>query len=65
MRLIQGSLVLPLLGSNSEIRYVAKPIDDPQQRRPDISRAWEMLKWKPKVRAAFCGVLGEGRNTAC
>ena len=26
------------------------PEDDPKQRRPDISRAWELLAWEPKVR---------------
>ena len=25
------------------------PVDDPRQRRPDISRAWHELEWMPKV----------------
>uniref|UniRef100_A0A5S6QQA8 UDP-glucuronic acid decarboxylase 1 n=1 Tax=Trichuris muris TaxID=70415 RepID=A0A5S6QQA8_TRIMR len=36
-------------GCNCEIVFHASAIDDPRQRRPDISRAWSLLKWKPKV----------------
>jgi dTDP-glucose 4,6-dehydratase len=32
-----------------EIRYVDRPVDDPTQRRPDITRARELLGWEPKV----------------
>jgi nucleoside-diphosphate-sugar epimerase/intein/homing endonuclease len=36
-------------GSSSEIVFEALPIDDPLVRRPDISRARELLGWAPKV----------------
>jgi len=38
-----------LTGSGSEIVYEALPEDDPRQRKPDISRARELLGWKPEV----------------
>ncbi len=41
--------VLELTGSSSEIVYEALPEDDPKQRRPDISRARELLGWEPTV----------------
>ena len=37
------------IGSRSEIAFQPLPKDDPKQRRPDISRAWELLGWKPQV----------------
>ena len=37
------------IGSGSEITFLSLPKDDPKQRRPDISRAWELLEWKPQV----------------
>jgi dTDP-glucose 4,6-dehydratase len=42
-------LILKLTGSKSQITYEPLPVDDPQQRRPDISRAKEILGWEPKV----------------
>jgi dTDP-glucose 4,6-dehydratase len=36
-------------GSSSEIVFEALPADDPQVRRPDISRARELLGWEPEV----------------
>ena len=44
-----AELVLRLSGSKSEIVYEALPEDDPQQRRPDISRAKEVLGWEPEI----------------
>jgi dTDP-glucose 4,6-dehydratase len=38
-----------LTGSDSEIIYEALPEDDPKQRKPDISRASELLEWAPTV----------------
>ncbi len=35
--------------SRSEIVYEALPIDDPQVRQPDITRAKEILGWEPQV----------------
>ena len=41
--------ILKLTNSKSEIIYKTLPNDDPQQRRPDISKAKEKLNWEPKV----------------
>jgi dTDP-glucose 4,6-dehydratase len=41
--------VKELTGSGSEIIYEALPIDDPKQRKPDITLARELLSWSPKV----------------
>jgi dTDP-glucose 4,6-dehydratase len=41
--------VVDVTGSDSKIVFEALPVDDPQQRRPDIGRAQEILGWAPKV----------------
>ena len=41
--------VLSLTGSTSRLEYGPKPIDDPLQRRPDISLAKDRLGWQPAV----------------
>ena len=41
--------VLKLTNSNVKIVYKALPVDDPKQRRPDITRAKALLDWEPKV----------------
>lgn len=41
--------ILRLTGSHSPIVYKSLPSDDPKQRRPDISRAKELLGWQPKT----------------
>ncbi len=41
--------VIEVTGSKSEIVYESLPKDDPQQRRPDITRAQEWLDWTPVV----------------
>ncbi len=41
--------VLELLDSNSRIEYRDLPVDDPKIRRPDITRARELLGWEPTV----------------
>jgi dTDP-glucose 4,6-dehydratase len=41
--------VIDVTGSSSEIVHEALPVDDPQVRRPDISRAKELLGWEPEV----------------
>jgi len=38
-----------LTGTSGEIVFEALPIDDPQQRRPDITRARQVLGWQPEV----------------
>jgi len=41
--------VIEATGSRSEIVYEALPTDDPQVRRPDITRARDLLGWEPEV----------------
>ncbi len=41
--------VLRLTGSSSKLSFQALPQDDPKQRRPDISRAREILGWTPTI----------------
>ena len=36
-------------GSSSEIVFEALPVDDPQVRQPDITRARELLGWEPEI----------------
>jgi dTDP-glucose 4,6-dehydratase len=38
-----------LTESRSEIVFEALPVDDPQVRQPDITRARDLLGWEPKV----------------
>uniref|UniRef100_A0AC34RMG7 UDP-glucuronate decarboxylase n=1 Tax=Panagrolaimus sp. JU765 TaxID=591449 RepID=A0AC34RMG7_9BILA len=42
-------IIRDLVGSGSQILNHPKQEDDPKQRRPDITRAAKLLKWKPKV----------------
>ena len=44
-----AEVVLRLTGSKSEIVFEPLPVDDPKQRRPDISRAKQKLDWEPAV----------------
>jgi len=41
--------VIQVTSSNSEIVFEALPIDDPQVRQPDITRARQLLGWEPEV----------------
>jgi dTDP-glucose 4,6-dehydratase len=41
--------VIRLTGSTSEIVFEALPVDDPQVRQPDITRARQLLGWEPQV----------------
>ena len=42
-------IIIRLLGSRSSVVYRPLPVDDPKQRRPDITRARTLLGWEPKV----------------
>ncbi len=42
-------LVLELTGSSSTIEFHPLPQDDPTRRRPDITRARQLLGWEPRV----------------
>lgn len=41
--------VLKLTGSSVSIEFKELPVDDPKQRRPDITRAKELLGWQPTI----------------
>ena len=41
--------VIEVTGSKSEIVFEALPVDDPQVRQPDITRARQLLGWEPQV----------------
>ena len=41
--------IVELTESRSEIVFEALPIDDPQVRQPDITRAKQLLGWEPEV----------------
>ena len=41
--------VLRITGSKSEVVHEALPIDDPQVRQPDITRAKQLLGWEPEI----------------
>jgi UDP-glucuronate decarboxylase len=44
-----ATMVIDLTGSHSRIVHRPRPEDDPRQRRPDISRAQDLLDWKPRT----------------
>lgn len=44
--------IIRLTGTNQKIVYKPLPKDDPKQRRPDITRAKEILGWSPKYSRA-------------
>ena len=44
-----AQLVLKVTGSESQIRYEPLPQDDPRQRRPDITKARQLLRWEPRI----------------
>ena len=44
-----AEIVVELTASESQIVFAELPVDDPKQRRPDISRAQELLSWSPEV----------------
>jgi dTDP-glucose 4,6-dehydratase len=41
--------VIRITGSKSEIVFEALPVDDPQVRQPDITRARSILGWEPQI----------------
>jgi UDP-glucuronate decarboxylase len=42
-------LVQDLTGSSAELKFAPRPPDDPVRRKPDITRAREVLGWEPRV----------------
>src|SRR6266576_5444302 len=50
MTLIElAETVIDVTGSRSEIVFEALPVDDPQVRQPDITRARQLLGWEPEI----------------
>jgi dTDP-glucose 4,6-dehydratase len=47
-----GEEILKLTGANQKLISLPLPKDDPKQRRPDITKAKEILGWEPKVNRA-------------
>jgi len=41
--------IIEITESSSQIVFKKLPEDDPKVREPDITKAWKLLKWKPKV----------------
>src|SRR6218665_572914 len=44
--------IIKLTGTSQKLVYRDLPVDDPKQRRPDITKAKEILGWEPKVNRA-------------
>ena len=44
--------IIAATGSKSKIVFKPLPVDDPKQRKPDITRARKLLQWEPKVELA-------------
>ena len=44
-----AELIIELTESRSEIVFEALPVDDPQVRRPDTTRAKQLLGWEPEI----------------
>ena len=44
-----AELVVELTNSRSKIEFMPLPADDPRQRKPDISKADQILDWRPTV----------------
>src|SRR2546429_2555166 len=51
-----AEIVLRITDSKSEVVFEALPVDDPQVRQPDITRARQLLGWEPQI------PLEEGRR---
>jgi UDP-glucuronate decarboxylase len=44
-----ATMIIDMIGSRSKIVRRPLPENDPRQRRPDISKAQEILSWQPKT----------------
>jgi dTDP-glucose 4,6-dehydratase len=47
-----GEEIIKLTGTNQKLISKPLPQDDPKQRKPDITKAKEILGWKPKFNRA-------------
>ena len=41
--------IIKLTGTSQKVIYQPKPVDDPMQRKPDITKAKDLLDWQPEV----------------
>ena len=41
--------IIDMSGSNNKIVFKPLPVNDPLQRKPDITKAMKILNWKPVV----------------
>jgi UDP-glucuronate decarboxylase len=55
-----ATVIIDLTGSRSKIVHRPLPQDDPRQRRPDISRAADLLGWAPRtpLRQGLANTIG-------
>ena len=62
-----AELIIEVTGSSSELVYLPLPVDDPMQRKPDLTKARTLLGWEPTVQlregiertaAYFAALLG-------
>jgi len=44
-----AKIIIRMTGSSSKITFKDLPVDDPKQRRPDITKARKLFGWEPKV----------------
>lgn len=44
-----AEIILKITESRSKIVFKELPVDDPKQRRPDITKAKKLLNWEPRV----------------
>jgi dTDP-glucose 4,6-dehydratase len=44
-----AEMIRSLAGTGSQVVYTERPVDDPENRRPDASLARERLEWEPQV----------------
>lgn len=44
-----ANMIKKLTGSNSEIEFHPLPPNDPRRRCPEISKAWQLLRWRPEI----------------
>ncbi|MEM7426854.1 MAG: UDP-glucuronic acid decarboxylase family protein [Pseudomonadota bacterium] len=68
-----ANMIISLTGSKSRIIRKALPQDDPLQRRPDLTRAEQLLGWKPQISVEtgltrtisyFEGLISSGADTS-
>jgi len=50
MMLELADMIKRLCGSSSQYKYMPLPENDPKRRKPDITRARQVLGWEPKVK---------------